>query len=177
MNKVTRKTPLRRALRGDSALLPLVADGLGAVKAADRNYFDNAIRSNFADSLELDEAVKRGHEQESRWDYLLGHEPSGEVIAVEPHSAKQDEINAVINKRVAARKQLRDHLRENARVTKWLWVASGKVHFADTEKTKRLLDQNGIVFVGKRVTGKHLSVALAADSRPAGNPRRSGKRK
>lgn len=156
MKKGVPKTPVRRALRHDSALLPSVADGLGAVKNAHRDFFDNAIRSTFADSLDLDEALKQGHEQENRWDYLLGHEPSGEVVAVEPHSAKQDEVTTVINKRSAARTQLEGHLREGSRVTKWLWVASGRVHFADTEKTKRRLDQNGIEFVGKKVTEKHL---------------------
>ena len=76
------------------------------------------------------------HEQANRWDYLLGHAPSGNVVAVEPHSAKQDEITTLINKRVAAREQMRGHLRDGARVAKWLWVASGKVHFANTEKTR-----------------------------------------
>ena len=156
MRKAEPKTPVRRALVKDSTLLPSVADGIGAVEAAHRIYFDIAIRTTFADSLELDEAVKQGHEQENRWDYLLGHEPSGEVIAVEPHSAKQDEISTVIKKRFSARAQLKNHLRDGVTVKKWLWVASGKVHFADTEKTKRLLDQNGIEFVGKKVTAKHL---------------------
>jgi hypothetical protein len=163
---------VRRALREDSVLLESVRDGLGAVEAAHRKCFDNAIRSTFADSLDLDKAVKRGHDQENRWDYLLGHKPSDEVIAVEPHAAKQDEITTVINKRSAARTHLKDHLREGARVTKWLWVASGKVHFADTEKTKRRLDQSGIEFVGKRVTVKHLPVVAAPASRPMDKPHR-----
>ena len=175
MKKAVPKTPVRCALREGSALLLSVVDGLGAVKSAHRDYFDNTIRSTIADSLDLDEAVKQGHEQENRWDYLLGHGPSGEVVAVEPHSAKQDEITTVINKRTAAREHLKGHLREGARVTKWLWVASGKVHFADTEKTKRRLDQNGIEFVGKKITIKHLPAAAASDSRPLSRPRRVGR--
>lgn len=150
------KTPTRRSLRPSSSLLPLVADGLGAVEAAHRDYFDPAIRNTFSDSLDLDKALKQGHEQENRWDYLLGHDKSGTVVAVEPHSAKQDEITTVINKRVAARKQLKDHLRDGSHVTKWLWVASGKVHFANTEKARLRLDQNGIEFVGTKVSAKHL---------------------
>lgn len=156
MKKAPAKTPVRNALHENSALLPLVADGLGALKNAHRDYLDSGIRQAFADSLDLDEAVKDGHEQENRWDYLLGHTPSGEVIAIEPHSAKQDEITTVINKRIAAQEHLKDHLRAGARVTRWLWVASGKVHFANTEKTKLRLDQNGIQFVGKKVAAKHL---------------------
>ena len=147
---------MRVALLVDSSLRPLVVDGMNAVKASHRDYFAAAIRPAFADSLDLDEALRQGHEQENRWDYLLGHSPSGDVVAVEPHSAKHDEITTVIKKRSAARKQLAGHLREDIRIVKWLWVASGKVHFADTEKVRRLLDQNGIEFVGTKVAGKHL---------------------
>jgi hypothetical protein len=79
------------------------------------------------------------------------------VIAVEPHSAKQDEISTVICKRKAAIEQLKGHLLDGARISKWLWVASGKVHFASTEKARIRLDQNGIAFAGTQVTKKHLS--------------------
>jgi predicted chitinase len=41
-------------------------------------------------------------------------------------------------------------------VAKWLWVVQGKNHFADTEKVRRILDQNGIEFVGNKVLTKHL---------------------
>src|SRR5215831_20143530 len=149
-------TLLRLALREESTLLKHVRDGFAAVKNTHREYFDQAIRTDFADSLELDEALRKGHEQEKRWDYLLGHAPSCEIVAVEPHSARQDQVASVIKKQTAARAQLRTHLREGKRVTRWLWVASGRVHFADTEKTRRLLDQNGILFVGARVAAKHL---------------------
>jgi hypothetical protein len=175
MRKRVPVTPLRHALRDDSALRPLVIDGLGAVARAHRGYFDRAIRSAFADSLDLDKAMESGHEQENRWDYLLGHRPSGEVVALEPHSAKQDEVSAVINKRSDARSQLNGHLRDGARVAAWLWVASGKVHFADTEKARRRLDQNGIKFVGTKVTIKHLPPARVTDRGSAEKPGRKGR--
>ena len=158
MTKATAKTPLRIALLEESSLRPLVVDGLGAIGAAHRGYFDLAIRPAFADSLDIDEALKPGHEHENRWDYLLGHSASGHLVAIEPHSAKQDEISTVIKKRSAAREQLKGHLHDGIRIAKWLWVASGKVHFADTEKARRLLDQNGIEFVGTKVSRKHLPV-------------------
>lgn len=167
-------TPVRRSLRDTSSLLAYVADGLGALENAHRGYLDDSIRSAFADSLDLDEALRAGHEQENRWDYLLGHGPSAEVVALEPHSAKQDEITTVIKKRRAALDQLEGHLEAGARVSKWLWVASGKVHFADTEKTRRLLDQNGIEFVGRRVCGKHLPAQPQQGA--AGRRRRGGER-
>ncbi|HRI64872.1 MAG TPA: hypothetical protein PK156_11540 [Polyangium sp.] len=156
MTKKEPVTPVRSALRERSPLRILVEDGLIAVKKTDRDCFDDKIRADFADSLDVDKAFERGHENENRWDYLLGHAPSGEVIAVEPHSAKQDEVSAVIRKRTAARQQLGPHLCNGAKISKWLWVASGKVHFANTEKTKLQLDQNGIELVGKKVLSKHL---------------------
>lgn len=127
------ETPLRRLLREGSQLQGSVKKGMDAVRRLDRERFDAAIRSAFADSLELDEAVRQGHDQENRWDYLLGHASSGEVIAVEPHSAK---------------------------------------HFAETEKAKLLLDQNGIEFVGAKVLAKHLPVPTDQGAGPRRRRRR-----
>lgn len=155
----TRKTPVRAALRDASPLRASVQEGMGAVERAHHVHFDTAIRSDFADSLDIDEGLKRGREQENRWDYLLGHRASGHLVAVEPHSAKDDEIERVIRKRTAAREQLREHLRDGANVSKWLWVASGKVRFAGTEKARRRLDQHGIECVGTTVKAKHLPTA------------------
>ena len=151
------KTLLRAALKNDSALQEHVKDGMGAIKHGHKNYFETAIRTSFADSLELDEAMLKGHENENRWDYLLGHGPTDTMIAVEPHSAKQDQISTVINKRKMAKVRLQDHLKEGKSVSKWLWVASGEVHFANTEKARLKLDENGITFVGTQVKAKHIS--------------------
>jgi hypothetical protein len=168
----SRKTPVRSALVETSELLPSVADGLGALSAAHRELFDREVRASFADSLDLDEAMKRGREEENRWDYLLGHGASGEVVAVEPHSAKDGQTDTVLKKKIAARAHLKDHLRDGARIHKWLWVSAGKVHFANTEKTKFLLLQNGIDFAGSKITAKHLSSA----SKPA-SARRLGRKR
>ncbi len=156
MRKASRKTALIRALRDESPLCQSVCQGMGAIEASHHVCFEEGVRSTFQDSLDLDEALRAGNDQANRWDYLLSHSPSNEVVAVEPHSAKQDEISTVIKKRTAAREQLRPHLREGAQISRWLWVASSGVYFADTEKVKKLLDQNGILFVGKKVLEKHL---------------------
>ena len=123
---------------------------------AHRTYFDEAVRSAFADSLDIDKAFEKGREQENRWDYLLGHEPSKEVVGIEPHSAENSEIATVIKKLLAARRQLQEHLRNGVFVAKWLWVASGTVQFAPMEKATFRLAQNGVKFVGRKITNKHL---------------------
>jgi hypothetical protein len=149
-------TPVRNALVAESTLRTRVADGLAAMESAHRSYIEESLRAEFTDSLDLDEAMRAGHEQENLWDYLLGHAPSTAVVGLEPHTAKGDAISAVIAKRKAAKDQLRPHLRPNSRIGAWLWVASGGVQFADTEKARRRLDQSGIQFVGKKVLRKHL---------------------
>lgn len=148
---------MRAALRNSSALSAKVLDGLGAVEVGHRSLLDAAIRSSFDDSLDLDKAMAAGHEQENRWDYLLGYQPSDEVVAVEPHSAKSDQIGTVIKKREAARAHLSSHLREGRTIGRWVWVASGKVQFAPHEGAMRRLDQNGITFAGRKILAKHLS--------------------
>lgn len=154
-------TPIRSALAEASSLREAVQDGLAAMKRKDRGYIDEDIRSAFADSLDLDEAMRPDHAQENRWDYLLGLSTGRTVVAIEPHSAKQNAITTVIRKREAAMEHLRPHLKPSTRIAAWLWVASGKVHFADTERARRRLDQNGIAFVGRRVCCRHLRVAAS----------------
>ena len=149
-------SPLRSILESTSGLLERLQGGLGAVQSRDRNYIEEEIRPEFCESIELDEAFREGHDREHRWDYLLGHGPTSAVVALEPHSAKDDEVSQVIAKRRAALDQLRGHLKPSGRVAVWLWVASGRVQFADTEKARRTLDQNGIQFVGTKVLRRHL---------------------
>lgn len=167
-------TPIRGILTEASVILPQVKDGLGAVQRAHKDYLSVELRTKFADSLDIDEALKAGHESENRWDYLLGHAASGLVVAVEPHSARDDEITTVINKRAAAREQLKDHLRPGAKIARWLWVASGKVRFASTEKAGFRLAQHGIEFVGSQVQAKHLPAEVAAPVRGNGRPHGKG---
>ena len=158
-------TPVRRALKASSFLQGKVRDGLDAVKSAHHKYIDERIRPEFADTLDLDVAMKGDNPQENRWDYLLGHREGDMVVGLEPHSAKKDQITTIINKKAAAVTQLGPHLEKRGRVAAWLWVASGAVYFADTETARRRLDQNGIKFVGKKVLAKHLPQAGGSSQR------------
>lgn len=152
----TPPTPVRKSLRPESPLLKEVSDGLGALAAGHRACVHPEIRNEFRDSIDLDTALRAGRESEHRWDYLIGHGPSSRVVAVEPHSAKDDELQTVIRKKEAARAQLAAHFRPGASVAVWIWVASGRVKFADTEKTRRILDQHGIRFASKELAAHHL---------------------
>lgn len=145
------KTPIRSALKPTSALQNSVKDGLGALLNKHYNCVEKFLRSKFTDSLDIDEGLKSGREQENRWDYLLGHKDSGQIIAVEPHSANSGEVDTVIKKRQAALLQLKDHLRDGRHISKWIWVASGNVQLYPLGKLMLQLDQNGITFAGKMI--------------------------
>ena len=156
--RAANKTPLRKAMNADSNLLPLVADGIQALDQNHRRFIHSELRTEFADSLEIDENLRAGREQENRWDYLLGKSSDGAIVGLEPHSAKTDQISKVIKKRQMALQQLEQHFKPGIHVRQWFWVASGTVHFANTNKERRTLDQNGIEFVGTSLMKKHLRV-------------------
>jgi hypothetical protein len=158
-HKTARKknTPVRGLLKPNSTLQPLVKDGLAAVERKHLAYIDAPLRPFFADSLEVDENLRKGREKQNRWDYLLGHAGANKVFGLEPHSAKTDEVSTVIDKVKAAKVQLADHLKTGMTVANWFWVASGTVQFPDTGKTTLLLAQNGVRFVGTRLLAKHLA--------------------
>ncbi len=149
--------PLSRALGAGSTLRGAVRSGLGAVRPMHRSKIDDTAKAEFADSMDLDEAMRSAHPRANRWDYLLGHAKSGKVVALEPHSAQSHEVKVVVAKKEAARAQLAAELSQGSKVARWFWVASGKVDFVPFEKAVRQLDQSGITFVGKQLSRKHLA--------------------
>jgi hypothetical protein len=122
----------------------------------DRRFIDASIRDQFAGSLNTEEAFREGHDQEPRRHYLLGH-AGNRLIAVEPHSAKTDEVQTVINKKNALKQQIQDHPRDGRTINIWLWVSSGQVCFPRGSKHEIKPSQAGIKFAGRLVMLKHLS--------------------
>jgi len=150
------KSPLQRALKPASPLVVQVCEGLGAVHRRDHRRLDPGIREKVADSLDLDEALKTDHPADPRWDYLLGLRAKGQIVAVEPHQAKDSELEVVIRKKDMARKYLKQHWHNAEPVARWIWVASGNVQLNLRGTTGRRLDQAGILFAGSVISVKHL---------------------
>jgi len=150
-------TTLRKALEAASTLQELVEDGLQAVEKAHRGLIDAGIRAEFDDSIDIDTAFEEGHENEYRWDYLLGHRKSKRIVGLEPHSAANHEISRVIGKRSGALVHIRNHLQKGVAVTRWFWVASGNVDFLPVDKAVLRLAEGGITFVGRKLLKKHLA--------------------
>ena len=150
------RCPVSRALKG-SYLAPSIHDGVQALPSAKHKYIAESLRTEFRDSLDLDEASKARHPTDARWDYLLGHVSSSQVVALEAHSAETSQVSLVIEKRTASRRHLEGQLRPGETIAAWYWVASGSVDFVPHEKTLNRLDQNGIKFVGRCLDAKHLA--------------------
>lgn len=148
-------TPIRAGLKPASPLQAAIHDGLGAMKQVDKGYIEQTIRTEFADSLDLDAAMQMAHPEDNRWDYLLGHGKSGKLFALEPHTMKDKEVKVLIQKRAQAKLQLEGHLRPGVTIADWFWVSSVD-GIADTGKARRSLDQAGIKRVGKALKAKHL---------------------
>ena len=150
------KTPIRAALISSSSLKPLVKDGIQAVESVHHSLIEKDVRVAFVDSLDIDKAFKKGHDQENRWDYLLGHRESRKIIGLEPHTANNSQVSGVIKKREASLRHLREHLKPGTFVAEWFWVASGRVDFNPMEKAINRLNDNGIRFVGTKFLRKWL---------------------
>ena len=148
--------PVSRALTG-SYLAGAIRRGIQAIPNDKRKHISESVRADFLDSLDLDEASRTRHPNDARWDYLLGHTPSSQVVAVETHSAETSQISLVIRKRTASLGHLRGQLRAGHHVAAWYWAASGRIDFVPHEKTVLRLSENGIEFVGGGLEARHLA--------------------
>lgn len=151
-------TPIRKALRPQSLLRDKVANGLGALDRGDHQYVDVDIRERIEDSLEIDENLREGRERENRWDYLLGDGTCETIVGLEPHGASDREVKVVVAKRAAVLRQISPHLKDGHRVAAWFWVQSSGRGFLNTTKARRIANQNGITFVGRKLMAGHLDM-------------------
>lgn len=143
---------LTAALLPDSTFQQDVRAGMGAFIAEDRKLIALDQRPRIGDSLDLDEALRPGFPNANRWDYVFSVSDAKKLLAVEPHSAKDDEIRVVIAKKRNAADELRKHLKPQHHVSEWLWVSHGRTAFSKTEKASRQLAQEGIRYVGRSLT-------------------------
>jgi hypothetical protein len=145
-----RSRRLTESLRAESPLRQQVVPGVDALKKKDRQLLAEAARQTIVESLDLDTAMATTHPDSHRWDYLVAVSPSkAPLVAVEPHSARESEVSVVVQKKRNTEKFLRGHLNQTSNVSRWVWVASGRVDFLKTEKVRRNLDQQGIEFAGR----------------------------
>jgi predicted PhzF superfamily epimerase YddE/YHI9 len=143
---------LRSVLLATSSLREHVQAGVGALSKQDVRLIKEPERPRVGDSLNLDEATRDEHPEDPRWDYLLSVPDQSQIVAMEPHSARQSEVSVVIAKKKWAIAVLRDHFGPRHAVARWLWVSSGTVGFSRMDRERRRLDQHGIEFVGRKVT-------------------------
>lgn len=147
----TGRVLLAVALTAGSPLRAQVRTGIGAIIRRDRALIEPTERPHIGDSLNFDEATREEYPQANRWDYLLSIPSRLQIVGIEPHSARDEEIKVVIAKRRHAIDHLRNHLPPGRRVSKWYWVSHGAIKFSRMDRVRRILDQNGISFEGRMV--------------------------
>jgi hypothetical protein len=122
---------------------------MGAFAHADVKLIAEDERPRIGDSLDLDAASAAEHPDANRWDYILSIPDLKQFVGIEPHSAKDSEIRAVIRKKEHAKQFLAAHFQAGYRVARWFWVSHGTVSFSRMDRARRRLDQNGIQFAGR----------------------------
>jgi hypothetical protein len=127
-------------------------DGIGALSVRDRRLIVVGQRSRIGDSLNLDAALRKAFPNTHRWDYVFSVIDSGRLLALEPHTARDSEIDTMIAKKRHAMEQLRHNLRPDVAVSQWLWVSHGRPSFLRMERASRRLAQAGIKYLGRSVT-------------------------
>lgn len=145
------KVLVHNALHADSPLRTQVEKGLRALKSQDAKLIHELDRSKVGDSLDLDAASRSELPEAHRWDYLVSVPENSELIGLEPHSSRDDEISVVIAKKKSATSYLRSHLRDGQRIQRWIWLSRGKVGFSRMDGARRRLDQHGIEFAGQNL--------------------------
>ena len=140
---------IRKALAPASTLQDHVCAGTKAIESKDVYCIESRSRRRVVESLYLDEALRRAYPNANRWDYIISTKNG--LFGIETHSAKESEISGLIRKKNWAVSQMVAHLQPGKRVSVWYWVASGFVAFTDTGKTRRRLNQLGIVFGSKGI--------------------------
>ena len=146
-----RNHKLLSALRQNSYLRPHVRDGLSAISGRDVELIAVSERGNVAESINLDAATQQEFPNDHRWDYIVYVRNGKVMLGIEPHPARDGEIQVVITKRRRAIAVLRDHLMPGTVVARWIWVSHGRVGFSSMERARRQLDQNGIEFSGRLI--------------------------
>ena len=146
---MSKKVSVLAACEARSHLRAHVRAGLTALNTADIELIHLPERQRVGDSLALDEATRAEQPSAHRWDYVVSIPATGELVGIEPHSARDAEISVVIQKKKNAAEYLSAHFVVGHRVARWIWVTRGRVGFSKMERARRLLDQNGIWFAGR----------------------------
>jgi len=99
-------------------------------------------------SVDIDAAVKSVYPNACRWDYVVGYDDRKYFIEV--HSAKTDEVKAVLNKLQWLQDFLVNDAPElNKGKKSFHWIASNGNHILPNSTQSRQLAQKGMKIVGQ----------------------------
>lgn len=139
---------IERSLKPDSQLRDELQPGKRALGAYATRVHE--AESQVTDSVDFDEATRRAGSSDSRWDYFLGL-GSGSIIGVEVHPASDKEVKAIIAKKAASSPLIAQELAPGAKVSKWVWIATGRNSVSKNSRFARELAAKRIELVGRQL--------------------------
>lgn len=125
--------------------------GKQAVKGADRDKVDAAVKNKLQGSLDIDSQVEALYPHEPRWDYALSYDDK--IYYFEIHPAETSEVDKVVNKVRWLKSWLRKKATEIDKLPKaehpYIWIQSGRYAILPTAKEKMKLSVAGIATANK----------------------------
>lgn len=147
----------RSAVEDVAALREHYRAGLQALPPAAADKIEAKDPRSLTGSVDLDNALKRLHPEEPRWDYALGVRVSGtrdRAIFLEVHPATSAEVKSVIRKKEWIDQWLQSKPGGQSILKldrTYIWVASGRNLLTKTSQDLKRLATMGILFEARRV--------------------------
>ncbi|WP_055075044.1 hypothetical protein [Pseudanabaena sp. 'Roaring Creek'] len=148
---MSRKKQSKNSFKNDVESTPLLKDAYKSGLRALGNYSSKVSptdTSKCQGSVDIDVAVKSIYPNACRWDYVVGY--GDQRYFIEVHSAKTNEVKAVLNKL----QWLKDFLVKDAPKLdngkrSFYWIASNGIHILPNSPQFRQLATKGIKVVGQ----------------------------
>lgn len=128
--------------------------GLQALSSTDRGRLIVQDTRSIAGSVNIDVALRIKFPNESRWDYAIGYQRTGEraeiVYWVEVHPANTGSVNEVLAKLDWLRKWMSGNAPSlDSMKRQFVWISSGKTSFTSGSPQQKQLALQGVRHVGR----------------------------
>lgn len=153
-NRENKKLTFKNAVAATAEVCNCFQNGKQAIPKTDRNKVELEEESKCDGSLFIDKCLvdQKKYVNDNRWDYVIGYK--GEAYFFEVHTAKDSEVNTVIDKLIWLKDWLLqsapeiNRLRANA---PFFWIQSNGYHISRNSRHERRAEQSGIKPVPKLI--------------------------
>lgn len=147
-NKKERNMTFKEAIEKTGDIATAYKTGLLAIKQSDRQSIKVKDTRSLEGSVDIDKATSAKYPNESRWDYVIGHDKR--VYFVEVHPAKTGNVTEMMNKLSWIKSWLKTNAPDlnsySSVAPVFLWAAtSSGIHIPKTSKEYRKVAKLNII--------------------------------